>query len=376
MLENHELGLIIGGKKFAGWKRVRVTRGIERAVGSFDIEASQRWPGLEAHFEIEDGAACEVWIGNDKVLTGWVDVVDTDRDGDRARVQITGRSKTCDLVDCSDDFKSVEMAGLDLAAVARKVCQPFGIEVVAEDSGPVFPVASANHGESPWRLIERLARQRQLLVTDDEEGRLVLTRLGSKRASDRLVHPSDGLKRIGFIRDMSGRFSDYIVKAQAGNRWAGGEGSSSGGGEEGEAAVPPSLAHVQGSFRDPGVKRYRPKVILSDGAGKTGEALANAEWQARRNVGRSKRIAATRVAWRQGDGSLWRPNMIVQAELPQLNLSAELAIAEVTYLKGEQGTLCDMRLAPPEAYTPKPPQSPKTGGTGGRWQDAELGSGR
>jgi prophage tail gpP-like protein len=371
MLENHDLGLIVDGRRFGGWLKVRVTRGIERAAGSFDIEATQKWPGLKTHFEIPDGAACEIWIGEDRVMTGWVDVVDAQRDGNDARVQITGRSRTADLVDCSDDYQMVEMAGVDLAAVARRLCQPYGIEVVAKDTGPVFPVASANHGESPWKIIERLARQRQILVMDDPEGRLVLARLATERATDRLVHPSDGLKKASVRRDMSERFSHYIVKAQAGNRWAGG------GGSEGGEDVPPALAHVEGSFRDPGVTRYRPKTMLSKGAAKTDGASANAEWQARRNIGRSKRVAAVRVGWRQSDGSLWRPNILVPCELPQLNLSAELAIAEVTYSKGDQGTLCEMSLAPPEAFTPKPPEAPQQGGGGGGggWKDAELGSG-
>lgn len=357
-LENHDLVLVVAGTRFGGWLDVRVTRGIERAAGDFDIRASQRWPGLAAHFEIPEGAACEIWIGGDRVLTGYVDVVATERDGSNASIQIGGRSKTADLVDCSPDFELAELAGLDLAALARKVAAPFGIEVDARASGPTFAVSSANHGETAWKVIERLARQRQILVTDDPAGRLVLTRLAADRATDALRHPSDGLVKIGTKRDSSKRFSEYRVKAQAGGRWSGFAGTG----------VPESLAHVEGSFRDAGVMRYRPKTILSEGAAKTGGAMARAEYECRRNIGNALRVAATRVGWRQRDGMLWTPNVLVYCEVPSANVQGDLALAEVTYRKGPQGTLCDLDLAPAEAFTPEPPDSAEgAGGVGSRW---------
>lgn len=363
MLDKHELTLIVEKREFGGWLTVRVTRGIKRAAGDFQIGASQRWPGLDERFEIPEGSSCEVYIGDDKALTGYIDVVDDHRDGSNAGLEISGRSKTADLVDCSPDYELTELAGLDLAEVARKVAKPFGIEVDARDTGPTFAVAAAHHGESAWKLIERLARQRQLLVMDDTEGRLVLTRLGAERATDELVHPSDGLLKVKSHRDQSRRFSEYKVKAQAGVRWLGV------GNVEGAAAagVPGTLAHVEGGAVDRGVRRYRPKTILSEGAAKKEGAVARAQWEARRNIGEALTVTARRVGWRQSDGALWVPNLLVRCRLPFTKLEAELALAEVTYSKSNDGTVCDLELAPPEAFTPEPPEAPQGAGGGNRW---------
>jgi prophage tail gpP-like protein len=366
-LPDHELSLIVDGKRFGGWLEARVSRGIERAAADFDIKASQRWPGLDERFEIPEGVTCEVWISGDKVLTGYVDAVKQGRDANNATLSIAGRSKTADLVDCSPDFDAVELAGLDLAAVARREAQPFGIEVDAQDTGPTFAVAAKHHGESVWKMIERLARQRQILVMDDAEGRLVLTRLAKERASDELVHPSDGLLKIETNRDSSKRFSIYKVKAQAGGgRWAGVGGTD---GSSGDIAS--SLAHVEGAAIDAGVKRYRPKTILSEGAAKKEGAMARADWEARRNIGQALKLTATRVGWRQNDGTLWTPNLLVRCKVPSMNLDAELALAEVHYKKGADGTTCELELAPPEAFTPEPPEAPAAagGGAGNRWSD-------
>jgi prophage tail gpP-like protein len=351
-LDNHELMLIVDGKKFGGWLDVRVSRGIERAAGDFEIKASQRWPGLDDRYEIPEGVTCEIWVSGDKVMTGYVDVVDIERDANDAQLTIAGRSKTADLVDCSPDFQTTELAGLDLAAVARKVAQPFDIQVDARDTGPVFQVAAAHHGETAWRLVERLARQRQLLVMDDPEGRLVLTRLAAERADDELVYPAGGLRRIRTKRDASKRFSIYKVKAQAGgtSRWVG---IGTADGSSGDIAS--AIAHVEGAAVDRGVKRYRPKTILNEGAAKKVGALARAEWEARRNIGKALSVKAIRVGWRQTSGKLWTPNTLVRCKVPSANLDAELALSEVTYRKGADGTLVELELAPPEAFTPEAP---------------------
>lgn len=361
-LENHELSLIVDGQMFGGWLDVRLSRGIERAAGDFQIGVTQRWPGRDARFEIPKGVACEVRIGDDKVLTGWVEVVRKRRDGSSASISISGRSKTCDLIDCSPDFETTELAGLDLAAVARKVTAPFGIEVDAKATGPTFAVAAAHHGETCWKLIERLARQRQLLVMDDPEGRLVLTQLATERASDRIVHPAEGLLALETVEDASKLFSVYRVKAQAGARWSEEEG--------GEETVAEDLAHVEGEIFDRSVKRYRPKTFLNEGAAKKVGAMARAAYEARRNKGKALRFSVTYVGWRQSDGKLWVPNILVPCEAPEMNLSAELAIAEVHYRKGATGTTCELELAPPEAFTPEPPETPAGTGAGERWADA------
>lgn len=359
-LSNHELKLIVGGRQFGGWKEVRVSRGIEQAAGDFDIAATQRWPGVDERFEIPEGSPCEIWIGEDKVLTGYAEVISTLRSGSEASIQIRGRSKTADLIECSPDYEIAEMAGLDLAGVAKKLAGPFGIEVDARVTGASFPVASANHGETVWKVVERLARQSKVLVMDDEEGRLVLARLGSDKARDRLVHPADGLVSIGTTRDSSKRFSIYRVKAQAGGRWAPGL--------NGAGGVAEALAHIEGTFSDPGVTRYRPKTLLNEGAANKTGAIARAEWECRRNLGRALTVHATRVGWRQEGGELWRPNTLVICEVPSANVRGELALSKVSYRKGGQGTLCELDLSPPEAFTPEPPEAASDGtGNGLRW---------
>lgn len=360
---NSELSIVVAGKRFGGWLNVRVSRGMERAAADFSIDCTQRWPGQDERFDISEGSPCEVWIGADKVLTGYVEKNKIRREATAAICQIAGRSKTCDLVDCSPDFDTVEFAGLTLARIAARLAKPFGIEVVAGATAPALPIAAAHHGETVWKLVERLARQQELLVMDDTEGRLVLDRLGSQRADDSLVHPSAGLLSIEISRDISQRFSEYRVKAQAAGGWAQNTG------RDDDEASAESIAHVESAvIVDNGVTRYRPKTILAEGAAKKEGVDARADWEARHNIGQSLKVNATVVKWRQpSSGKLWVPNLLVPVVIPSANVDALMALSEVTYRKTEQdGEVVDLVLVPPAALTPEPPETPAAAG-GNSW---------
>lgn len=383
MAKGGELTISVDGKKYGGWKSFRITRGLERAVADFTIDASERWPGMREGWALLEGAPLEAWLDDDKVMTGYIDRVTVRYDARSHAVSIAGRSKTSDLVDCSVvELKS--WANVNLHELAKILCRPFGIEVVCDiDVGKAFPIAAAQLGEEPWKLLERLARQRMVLLTDDPEGRLVLTRLGHTYAADKIKHPHGGWKQVEGERDHSDRFSEYIVKGQASSAWAphqsslaiGGEISEGGGsgGEvaEGQAAkaaavayVTSSLAHAEATFRDPGVRRYRPKLVMSEsGTSETMGVQERAEWEARRRIGRSYKVAAQRAGWRQSNGALWTAGLLTRCELPFMKLNETMGVSEVTWSRDVQGTLCGLRLVSPVALTPDPPDA-DVGGAG------------
>jgi prophage tail gpP-like protein len=76
-----------------------------------------------------------------------------------------------------------------LDAIARL----FKIGVVVQtDVGEPFPDATIERHETGFAFLERLCRLRSVLATDDEQGRLVLTRAGNDRAHDALLQGPGG----------------------------------------------------------------------------------------------------------------------------------------------------------------------------------------
>lgn len=72
-MSNDDVSLTVGGKKISGWDSVRVTRGIERFPSDFDLGLMDYYPGSNEKQLVTEGSPCTVKIGDDLVITGYVD---------------------------------------------------------------------------------------------------------------------------------------------------------------------------------------------------------------------------------------------------------------------------------------------------------------
>src|SRR5690606_29971045 len=100
--DHNRVSLTVDGVDYAGWKEVEISAGIERQARDFRLVVTWRWPGSESKpLRIRHGARCEVRIGVDLVLTGYVDATPIRYDKHAITTSVNGRSLTQDLIDCS-----------------------------------------------------------------------------------------------------------------------------------------------------------------------------------------------------------------------------------------------------------------------------------
>jgi len=184
--------LTVNGKDFSGWKSVRIEGGIERAARSFELIVTDRWPGasaavkskssqsVEAARRIKPGDAVKVKIGDDVVCTGFVDSTPIDYDANAITINIRGRSKTADLVDCSADNPTGQFKQLKAHEIAQALAAQYGVIVINEaDTGNALTDHQIQQGETAFESLDRLAKHRQILMTDNGNGDLVIAKPGS-----------------------------------------------------------------------------------------------------------------------------------------------------------------------------------------------------
>lgn len=332
--------LVVDGKSHEGWESIRITRGIERGAGDFSLTVSERWPGKTDAVTIKLGQSCEVYDDSDILITGYVDSISGDCDATSKTLGFSGRSKSADAVDCSIVHKSGQWIGRTVTQIASEIAAPVGLKVKAlADVGDPFPDFQIQQGETIFATIEKLCRMRGLLASDDERGNITLIRSGADRAATSLYARSGDDKtnilRRSYDFNARDRFSDYIVKGQA-------VGTDDFSGS--------NVSAPTATTKDPAVKRYRPTIIIAEQAAVTGSMSDRGIWERATRAGRSIQANFTVQGWRQGDGSLWKPNQRVEVDDALSGITGEMLISEVTFNKSESGTVTELTCYPPEAF--------------------------
>lgn len=333
------LKLLINGKSYEGWQEISVKRSMKAISGSFTLKVIDKWAEEKVAWKIAPGDSCQVKIGSDTVITGYVDAVTPKFDQGNRSMSITGRDKTGDLVDCSVEHSSGTWTNISLLALAKKVATPFGIGVklIATGVNAVFPAWKIQQGESAFETLERAARLRGVLLMNDGLGNILITSTSTTRAGTELVQGQNIREAEGDYNQKE-RFSKYIVKSQSGGL---------------EGADPEVDFTCKGTATDPGVTRYRPIMIVAEGASTATVCRQRAKWESSVRIGKSSRVTIKVVGWRKNDGKLWAVNELTQVKAPWIGINMELLITEVAFQKGSE-TTTQISLEPAEAYTPDP----------------------
>lgn len=174
---NDNVTLRVNGREWNGWTSVRIGAGIERLARDFSVEITRQWPGDEGittlQPRIKNGSKVEVLIGDELVITGWVEATPVRYDARSVSTGIAGRSLTADLIDCAAE--PTQFNGRSLVQIAQALAAPFGIEVVNSDApSGVIPDVQPDHGETVIEVINKILGQQQALAYDDPHGRLVI----------------------------------------------------------------------------------------------------------------------------------------------------------------------------------------------------------
>lgn len=341
-MADDDLTLTSGGQTLAGWDNVEVIRGIEICPAVFRIAMTEKFSADSPALSIQPGDDCVVKIGSDPVVTGFIDRLQPRVNRRTHSIQVLGRSKSQDAVDCSAEWASGQIKGSSVLEIAKKLVTPYGITVEGlVDTGPPIPQFNLTIGESAYSIIERLARFRGLLIYDLPNGNLALAQAGKDKMGSGVTQGKN-MQRGEADYGMDQRFSDYEAFITAVDTL----------GDLGDGG------NLLAKASDPGVKRHRLRTIISEGGAQGNDvAIKRAQWEAARRAGRSVQCTVTVDSWRDSGGKLWAPNSLMPCESATLKLPAgtNWLIAQAVFrLSKEDGQTTDITLMPKEAFLPEP----------------------
>lgn len=336
----------------SGWTSIRVTRGIERCPSDFEVTMTELYPGDVGAFVIQPGDYCQVLLGSDLVITGYVDRFAPSIDNGSHAIRVSGRSKCADLVDCDAEWPGGQISGSNVLEIARKLAAPYGVSLTGDasypisvysdvaDLGPIIQQFQLSLGEKAFDIIERVCRFSALLAYDDPQGNLILTRVGKVRAASGFEQGVNA-QSASIEYSMDQRYSQVQAYITSVDTFY----------DLGDSG------NLLSTITDPNVPRHRRKVICAESGDSGFDILKKrAEWEVVRRSGRSRQLHVTTDGWRDSAGALYVPNTLVPVNFPALKLAPSTwLISEVTYKRdGHSGTTCDLVIMPPEAFSPQP----------------------
>jgi len=348
---NDDVKLWVDDKEISGWTSINVRAGVEIFPTQFTLGLSEVYPNELASLRVEPGSYCELWAGEDILVCGYVDRYHTSMSAGGHSIKMSGRGKCQDMLDCSAEWPGGQFTNVTAYDLADKLSQAYGktpggevlnkIDVIcAEDPNSLRRVKQLNLmiGESAYEVIERVCRYSSLLVYENFNGNLVLSRTGDeKMASGFEEGVNVQAATIEYGADL--RFSQYAAFIQSiANGLDGG--------------------NLIGGSIDTGVKRNRKRYIVAEAtAGFQQLCIDRAIWERNHRNGRSEVIKLTTDTWRDSAGELWTPNRLVKVFLPTLRMEKEESwlIGDVVFNKDiERGTTAELTIMNPDAYSTQP----------------------
>lgn len=346
----NQLYLSVNNAQVFGWQQISVARGIERCPSTFELLLTERNPQNAKIVDIVPGMPCQINIGSDILLVGYVVTAVREISADKHVVHVNGASKCVDLVDADGIFSAepgtpaTAKNFLNVLEMATDICLPFGITVTSKATSYItVPLYYINRGETAYQIIETFSRYSGLLVYDGTDGNLILSPVGTDTHTG-VISQSPNTQDAASELTVQERFTEYDVFYSTSDTYNN----------------PLQANQLHGSATDPnwpvradGKPRYRPKFIVSDQSF-YGTDAANflANYYANRLAGRSQKVAITVSGWRDKAGLLWEPNRLVALDLPILKLTNVFWIlSSVNFtLSEEGGQMSQLEFMPPSAF--------------------------
>lgn len=333
--DDNKITVEVKGVQYEGVLEIEVERSIEAICGTFNIPVSMV-PGQAPTIKRQD--AVKVRIGGIQVINGFVLSAEPFYNRQDCGYRIMGRDRTGDLVRCSAIHKGGQWRVARLEQVCKDLLAPYGIEVKVEtDTGEPLHDFKLAHGESVVDALARAARLRGVLVTRDDDGRLLLTKAGVTKFTGSIVRGQNVIKMDPVGSDEQ-RHSEYIVY-----------------GQQNTVSDFETSRKLKARSMDPEVTRYMPLVINADGNTTQSELQTLVDHTARVRRGQAYGFRYTVEGWTHG-GKPWPLNqrVAIYDDIAGLDGAEWLICAVRQHCDLKEGDVTELTVRPIEAYDTTP----------------------
>lgn len=300
------------------------------------------------------GEACAVIVGDEKVITGFIEIVSVDYDGLSHTINISGRDKTADLLDSAlDVVDDIRGEGLTLKGLIEIVIKSLNLDISVIDEVSPKPftssvdIAAPEPGDNAFEFIEKYSTKRQVLLTSNADGDIVITKNSGIHAAGAVQHiigaEDNNVMSSSFSYDTTGRFNKYKMVSDL-------------------AIIPlntsgehdaKSITDQSGASFDNDIRKSRVLVLRPSTSFPSDDCTERTKWEADIRKARGLIYSAAVPLFRVGgyDGALWKINRLYQIRDDFLAKNETMLCNSVTFSLNEDGRNTSLGFVGEKAYT-------------------------
>lgn len=341
--------LQVNGVQYTGFVSADVNLRLDALSNTFAFEATAK-KGVPLPFR--GGESCVVLVNDLKVLTGNIEIVEVNYSGSEHRIVISGRDKTGDLLDSTLDAISDIIPPISLKELIEIVIDKLGlpIEVIDKVNPPKFnkaeDLASPSAGQNAFSFIETYARKRQVLITSNSDGNLVISKSSGTFVSSALRNQVNGdfnnVLEGSVSYDTTGRFNTYKFASSlnptslifAGN------------------TPLEKVVSQSGTATDSDIRKGRQLILISEDPFSDKQNEDRAKWEANIRKARGRVYSVTVSGYETLTKQLWDINMVVPVVDDFAGIDARMLINSVNFSENlNSGATSSLGLVNEEAYS-------------------------
>ena len=334
----------VDGTRYNQAISMSVKRSIENATGSFYLTTSSQEDNL---IPVKRGSRIRIFADDQVVLTGFAETVAVQYSSTTHTISVSGRDVTADLVD-SSVINALEFQGpIEFTSIIRSVLDSLNMQSVGivNEAGTIEPFTeidfvSADVGERAFDFLNRYASKRQVLLTTDGRGNLLIVRGRGSRLPVRLVYGKNILSAMAYYDD-TGRFNRYTIQSQLNPL------------NLDSSVAPEAISDQNGEAVDSAIRNRRVSVMESSASMESSDCirLANLESNLRRVNGFNYTVTVQGHSIPGFDG-IWTTNRSVEVEDPLTDVNGTLLIKSCKwYYSLDSGSTTELVLTYIDAYT-------------------------
>ncbi len=345
--------LEVNGVPYENFVSASVELRLDALSNTFSFEAVDT-----GELPFKGGESCKVLVDDEVVLTGFIEIVQGSYSARSHRILIQGRDKTGDLLDSTIGIISDIRAPISLKSIIEKVIlnlvdndeSKVNIFVIDNAEPELFNKAedliAPEHGDNAFEFIEKLARKRQVLLSSNKDGDIVITQSSAEFINGRIQNilgsDTNNVVTASFSYDTTGRYNIYKLVSALNPSTLNFAGLT-------------DLAEVvnqSGGVPDSNIRLGRQLILVSEAASSNAQNKDRATWEANIRKARGRVYSAVINGYRDLDDNLWEINKLVPIIDSFAGITANMLINSIAFTFDDQnGRQTTMSFVDENAYT-------------------------